>query len=98
MGLGDFEFGYGGAAQRFEMRAGADTLAHFVGDRAQVGSRGHPSAEVGAVAFNSGDDEFFDFDLNRLQHYIFLFARQFVGRDAVDFLGRERWRHLLDEA
>src|ERR1022692_2001316 len=98
VGLGDFKFSYGGAAQRFQMRAAAETLAHLVGDGTHVGSGGHTGAESGAVALDCGDDEFLDLDLNRLQDYLLLFARQFVGGDAVDFLGRERGRDLLDQA
>ena len=98
VGLGYVEFGYGGAAQRFQVGSGALKLAHFVGYGTHVGSRGHAGAEPGAVALDCQDDEFFDLDLHRLQDYLFLFSGQFVGRDAVDFLGRERWRDLLDQA
>ena len=48
--LGEVEFGYGGAAEGFEMGPGAEALAHFVGDGAHVGSGGDAGAEVGAVA------------------------------------------------
>ncbi len=98
MGLGDIELGDGGAAEGFEMGSGAETLAHFVSDGTHVGSRSHAGAEAGAVGFDGEDDEFLDLDLNRLQDYLLLFSRQLVGRDAVDFLGRERRRDLLDEA
>jgi hypothetical protein len=96
VGLGDFEFGYGGAAQRFEMGSRAEKLAHFVGYGTHVSSRGHAGAELGAVALDGEDDEFLNLDLHRLQDNLFVFSGQFVGRDAVDFLGRVRWRDLLD--
>jgi len=98
VGLADVEFGYGGAAQRFEMGAEAETLAHFVRDRAHVGSGGDAGAEVGTVGLDGGDGEFLDLDLNRLQNDFLPLARQLVGGDAIDFLGRERRRDLLDEA
>ena len=65
--LGDVEFGDGGAAQGFQMRAAAEALAHFVGDGAHVGSGGDAGAKVGAVAIDSDDFEFLDLDLHRLQ-------------------------------
>lgn len=98
VGVADFELGHGGAAQRFEMRSGTETLAHFVRDRPHVGSRSDASPEAGAVALDCEDHEFFDLDLNRLEDYLLLFSRQFVGWDTVDFLGGERGRHLVDEA
>ncbi len=48
--LGDVELGHSGAAKGFEMGSAAEALAHFVGDRTHVGSRGYAGAEVGAVA------------------------------------------------
>ena len=95
VGLGDVEFGDGGAAQGFEVGSAAEALAHFVSDGAHVGSRGYAGAEVGAVGLDGGDVEFFDLDLNRLQDDFFFLSRQFVGGDAVDFLGGEWWRDLL---
>ena len=38
VGVGDVKFGYGGAAERFEMCSGAQKLAHFVGYGTHVGS------------------------------------------------------------
>ncbi len=96
VGLGDVEFGDGGAAEGCEVGSAAEALAHFVGDRAHVGSGGDAGAEVGAVVLDGGDGKFFYFDLNRLQHDFFLFAGEFVGGDAVDFFRGERWRGLLD--
>ncbi len=98
VGVGDVEFGYGGAAKGFEMGAGAQALTHFVGDRTHVGSRGYAGAEMGAVALDCENGEFFDLDLDRLQDYLFLFSCQFVGGDAVDLLGGEWRRNLLDHA
>ena len=79
VGLGDVEFGDGGAAEGCEMGSAAKALAHFVGDGAHVGSGGDAGAEVGAVVLDGGDGKFFYFDLNRLQHDFFLFAGEFVG-------------------
>jgi len=98
VGLGDVEFGDGGAAERFEMGSAGEALAHFMGDGAHVGSGGDAGAEVGAVGVDCGDDEFFDFDFDGLEDDLLLSARQFVGGDALDFLGGEWWRDLLDEA
>ena len=55
MGLTDFKFGYGGAAQGFQVGGGTEALAHFVGDGTHVGSRGYAVAEMGAVALDSSD-------------------------------------------
>lgn len=96
VGLGDVEFGDGGAAEGFEMRSAADALAHFMGDGAHVGSGGDAGAEVGAVILDFRDCEFFYFDLNGLQHDFFLFAGEFVGGDAMDFFRGEWWRGLQD--
>jgi len=96
--MGDVEFCDGGAAERFEMGSAAETLAHLVSDGAHVGSGGHACAKVGAVGLDGGDDEFFYLDGHGLQDHFFLFSRQFVGRNALDFLGREWGRHLLDHA
>ena len=52
MGVGEFEFCDGGAAQRLEMGSGAETLAHFVGDGTHVGSGSDAGAEGGAVGFD----------------------------------------------
>jgi hypothetical protein len=98
MRMGDVEFGDGGAAESFEMGSAAETLAHFMSDGAHVGSGGHACAKVGAIGFDGGDEEFFYLDRHGLQDHFFLFSRQFVGRNAFDFLGREWGRHLLDHA
>jgi len=97
-GLADFEFGDRGAAEGFEMGSAAEAQADLVGDRAHVGSGGDAGAEVGAVGFERGDEEFFNLDLNRLQDYLFLFSGQLVGGDPVDFLGGKRRGGLLDKA
>ena len=96
VGVGEVELGNGGAAKRFEMGSGTKALAHFVGDGAHVGSRGYTGAEVGAAGIDFGDDEFFNLDFHGLQNNFFLLSRQFVGGDAVDFLGGKWWRDLLD--
>src|SRR5580693_4986622 len=98
VGLRDFKFAYGGAAEGFEMSTCTEELAHFVGHRTHVGAGGYAGAEAGAVAFDGEDNEFLNFDLDRLENYLFLFSCQLVGRDAVDFLGGEWWRDLLDYA
>lgn len=74
VGLGYIEFGYGGAAQEFQMGSGALKLAHFVGYGTHVGSRGYAGAERGSVALDCCDNEFLDLDLHRLQDYLFLFS------------------------
>ena len=74
MGLTDFKFGYGGAAQGFQVGGGTEALAHCVRDGTHVGSRGCEGVEVGAVALDSSDYEFLDFDLHRLQDYRLLFC------------------------
>ena len=96
--MGDVEFADGGAAESFEMGSAAETLAHFMSDGAHVGSGGHACAKVGAIGFDRGDEEFLYLDRHGLQDHFFLFSRQFVGRNAFDFLGREWRRHLLDHA
>ncbi len=98
VGLADVEFGDGGAAERFEVGSAAEAQAHFVSYRTHVGSGGDVRSEVGAVALDGSDDEFLDFDLNGLQDDLLSLTGQIVGGDAFDFLGREWWRDLIDEA
>lgn len=98
VGLSDVEFGDRGAAEGFEMGAAAEALAHLMGDGAHVGPGGDAGAEVRAVGVGGCDGKFFYLHLNRLQNHFFLFARKFVGRDAVDFFGGERRGDLVDEA
>src|ERR1700691_284093 len=80
------------------MGSAAEALTHLVGDGAHVGSRGDAGAEVGEVGFDCGDGQFFYVNLNGLENNLFLFSRQLVGGDAVNFLGGEWWRDLLDQA
>ena len=98
MRMGDVEFADGGAAESFEMGSAAEMLAHFMSDGAHVGSGGHACAKVGPVGFDGGDEEFFYLDGHGLQDHLFLFSRQFVSRNALDFLGRKWGRHLLDHS
>jgi hypothetical protein len=98
VGLGEVEFGDGGAAEGFEVGSGAEELAHFVGDGAHVRSGGDAGAEVGTVVVEGEDYEFFDLDLYWLEGYFLLFAREFVGGDAVDFFRGERRGSLFDQA
>ena len=98
VGVFEGEFGDGGAAEGFEMGAAGQGLAHFVGDGAHVGAGGDAGAEAGAVDVDGEDFEFFDFDLDRLEHDFFLFAGEFVGGDAGDFFGGEGRRSLFDES
>ena len=98
MGLTDIEFGDGGAAERFEMGSAAEALAHLVGNGTHVGSGGNAGAEVGAISFEGGDGEFFDFDLNWREHDFLLSSRQLVSRNSFYFFGGEWRRGLLDDA
>ncbi len=98
VGLGDIEFGDGGAAERFEMGSAAELLAHIVGDGTHVGAGGDAGAEGGAIGLKCEDRKFLYLDLNRFQDYFLLLSGQLVGRDAVDFLGGEWGRDLLDQA
>ena len=75
VGLGDVEFGNGGAAEGFEMGSAAEALAHFVSDGTHVGSGGDAGAEVGAAGIDGGNVEFFDIDFHGLKDDFFLFAR-----------------------
>jgi hypothetical protein len=51
---------------------------------------------VGTVILDARDCEFFYFDFHGLQDDFFLFAREFVGGDALDFFGGKGRRGLLD--
>src|SRR5579862_3878795 len=80
------------------MSATTGPLAHLVGDGAHVSSGRNTGAKNGAVPFRGEDFEFVDFNLNRLKDDIFLLAREFVSRNAVDlFCGKWRWG-LFDHA
>jgi len=74
VGLSDFEFSYGSAAQGFQVRSAAQLLTHFVGYGTHVGPRCYAGAEGRAGALDGCDDEFFDLYLHWLENYFLLFS------------------------
>ena len=68
------EFGYGGAAERFEVGTTGQGLTHFVGDGSHVGSGGDARAEAGAVGIDGEDGELLDLDLHGFEDNFFLLA------------------------
>ena len=79
------------------MGAAAQFPAHFVSDRAHVGSGGDAGAEADTVDLDCENFELLDLDLHWLQYDFFLLTRQLVGGNTFDFLGGERGRSLLDD-
>ncbi len=98
VGVGEGEFGDGGATEGFQVRAAGQFPAHVVGDGAHVGSGGDAGPETDAIEIDGEDFEFFDIDFDGLEHNFFLLAGEFVGGDAFYFLGGEGRRSLLDDA
>src|SRR5262245_28030873 len=77
------------------MRATAEVLSHFMGQRADVGSRRAFDDEACDAAFDSGQAILKKFDLDRFQFHRLILAREFISRPTMNFLGRECRRHLL---
>ena len=93
-GLSKAEFPGLSSAQLGEVGSATECLAQVVGERADVGSRRNFGDEAGAISRYALDFEAMDDDFDRLHLYWFVFARKFVGRDAVDFLRRVDGRQL----
>ena len=92
------ELGNSGAAQRLQMSAASHRLAHVMGDGSHVGAGTYASPELDAVGVDGKNFKFFDLNLHGLQPDLFLFAREFVGWDALDFLRGERRGRLRDRS
>src|SRR3974377_90170 len=80
------------------MGSASQQSAHVVGNRSHVGARTNASAKAHTVGVDGKNFEFLDFDLHRLEANVFLWAGQFVGGNALDFLRGERWWSLRDRA
>src|SRR3954471_6028876 len=85
------------ATQRFQVSAAPGELTHVMGDRTHVGARSNSRAEGCAVGFNVQDIEFLHFHLYGIELNRLLLASEFVCGNALELLGRKRWRHLLDD-
>ena len=81
-----------------EMRAAAEQDSHVVRDGTDVSSRGAFDGDPRARAFHIFDAKFVHLDFDGFQFDGFIFAREFVGGFAVDFLGGIRRRHLRETA
>ena len=92
------ELGNAGAPQRLQMGSATQRLAHVMGNGSHVGAGTNSSPELDAVKVDGKNFKFFDLNLHRIQADLFLFAREFVGGDAFDFLRGERRRRLRDRA
>src|ERR1700693_3045525 len=80
------------------MRAAAELLAHFVSERADVGSRRALDGETRDGAGDLRQAIFEQLHFDRFQFYGLLFSGEFVSGAAVDFFGGKRWRHLREAA
>src|SRR5579859_649380 len=98
VGFVEREFGNAGAAEGFQVASAAQGFAHVVRDGTHVRARGDSGAETCTAGLGFKNFEFLYFDLNRLQHDLFLLPCKFVGWNAMNFLGGKRRRHLLNYA
>jgi len=92
------KFANGGSADFGKVRATAKLLAHFVGERADVGAGRAFNNETGYVARDLRQAVFEEFDFNGLELDGLIFAGEFVGGASVNFFGGESRRHLLEDA
>lgn len=80
------------------MRAAAKLLAHFVRERADVGAGRALDDEARDIVCDFCKAVFEEFDFDRLELDRLIFAREFIGRPAVNLFGGEHWGHLLKNA
>ena len=80
------EFTQHGAAQRLQVGAATQLLAHVVRDGSHVGSRRDPGAKTCQIARRFEDLEFLNFDLHRFQCNFLVLAGQLVSRYSLIFL------------
>ena len=80
------------------MCAAAQHLSKLVRYRAHIASGRDAHAKLRILTFPFRKHELFDVHRHWLQHHGFAAARRLVGPFAIDFLGRERRRGLLNLA
>src|SRR5271166_4665065 len=83
------ELGHSRASQAGQMGPAPQLLPQLVRDAPDVGSRRNPAPKRAHLTLQASDGELFDLYQDRLQDNFLLLARQLVGRNALDFFGRE---------
>src|SRR5579872_4717776 len=86
------------SAQRFQMRAASGQLAHFMRNRTHIRPGSNPGAKLGTWAVHAQDFELHNFNLYRLERYVFFLAGELISRDALNLLCGKRRRDLLDDS
>src|SRR6185312_2204342 len=96
LSLVDSEFTHCRPRQFSKMRSWPKLLSQLVRKGTQISSGTDPGLEPSPLAVPAHDFQLLDFDILCLELHFMAFACQFVGRNTVDLLRRERrWKLLL---